>query len=49
MSPAKKPTKKKLKDMTNAEMAKSIFHPDVLHHVKKEITPPPSHKKKPTP
>jgi len=49
MSPSKKPNKKKPKDMTNAEMAKSIFHPDVLQEVKKNINPVPSHKKKHTP
>ncbi|HSQ59468.1 MAG TPA: hypothetical protein VLT84_03395 [Acidobacteriota bacterium] len=51
MSPAKKPGKKKNpKDMTDAELAKTLFPPDVVREVEKEVhRPVPSHKKKPTP
>ena len=42
---AKKP--KHPKRMTTAEAAKNLFHPDVVQHVKKQVNPKRSHKKKP--
>jgi len=35
--------------MTTTEAAKHLFHPQVVEHVKKQVTPEPVHKKKPTP
>ena len=41
---AKKP--KHPKRMTTAEAAKHLFHPAVVEHVRKQIKPKRSHKKK---
>jgi len=41
---AKKP--KHPKRMTTAEAAKHLFHPDAVKHVKKQIKPKRSHRKK---
>jgi hypothetical protein len=43
---AKKP--KHPKHMTTAEAAKHLFHPDVVKHVRKQIKPKQSHRKKST-
>jgi len=52
MAPAKKPKKKQPKhpkDMTTEEVAKSLFHPEVLQEIREQIDQPKPHKKKSTP